>query len=201
MDLESGKTAERDRWMILYMEGMNNLICEIRKKDVELEDVTDKLSFSPREIELCKYVCDCRRHVFGMLKEEKNVIKEKYSKLFCKSIGEKIAETREEKKISQEEFADKLNISIFELSRLEQCRMIDQSFGEEKKLDAEFLKKISGILGIPYSDLLLIGGYSYVDSCKDFYTDKGEAIDVYEILTEIYYADPSKIAKLKELLL
>ena len=112
------------------------------------------------------------------------------SNIFSETIGNLIRSARIEKNLSVEELAKKIRVTDIYLKDIES----DVIYPTQ-----EDLKMLSGNLGIPYRKLRGVTGYTSIGYHPNYYTANGEAIDTDEILSKIYYKDPSILSKLYEI--
>ena len=97
------------------------------------------------------------------------------------TLADLIKNRREEKNMTQSALASAANLQPAELSRLEN--------GITKKPSKEVLKKLSPLLGISFSQLLIFAGYSCIIDDEQFFDKEGNLICSREILRNIYSAD------------
>lgn len=99
---------------------------------------------------------------------------------YKKTIGDEIRNARQQKRISQKELAKCINISAAQLCRIES--------GDSRPSKAT-LQKLSGHIGIPYSELLRLAGYSNMKGDSMLFNKDGEKIDTFSLVSSIYRAD------------
>lgn len=106
-------------------------------------------------------------------------------------IGELIRQVLEDKGITYQELAEKLQVPVEEV-------LAYDKFEHAPSIDV--LKKMSGILGLRYRMLRISAGYNCANWYPDFYMPDGTEIDHEDILDRIYYKDPSVFAQMYQLL-
>lgn len=110
---------------------------------------------------------------------------------FSKELGELIQQARTDKNLSYEDLAEKIKVSADYVEKLERMEIIPND---------EDLRRLSGVLGIRYLELRLAAGYNTMGWYPNYYNPDGTSIDIDEILSKIYYKDPSILSRLYEVI-
>lgn len=97
-----------------------------------------------------------------------------------KSVGTEISKARKQKRISQKDLAKTIHISVAQLCRIE------RGISRPSK---STLQRLSGHIGIPYSDLLRYAGYSNMNGNRMLFNKNDKEIDTSSIVYSIYRAD------------
>ena len=111
---------------------------------------------------------------------QKTPLREELIVRYKKAVGDEIRNARQQKRISQKELAKLIDISAAQLCRIE-C-------GDSRPSKAT-LQKLSGHIGIPYSELLRLAGYSNMKGDGMLFNRDGEKIDIFALVSSIYRAD------------
>lgn len=95
-------------------------------------------------------------------------------------IAALIKEARRRKRISQKDLAEQAGMTAVQLCRIEsgECRPNRQT-----------LRKLSGYIGIPYSELLIRAGYNNLKGDDRLYKRDGNVLDRNQIVASIYRVD------------
>lgn len=102
-------------------------------------------------------------------------------------LGTLIKCVQQDKNVEYQQIAKQANI---EPKRMEE---IENNIVYPSK---EELKRLSGVLGISYDELLIVTGYNKLTEVPSYFTNEGEEIDVNSMIKEIYYRNPSLLPKL-----
>lgn len=107
-------------------------------------------------------------------------LRDELSGRYKKSVSDEIRNARQQKRISQKELANLIDISAAQLCRIENgdCRPSKAT-----------LQKISGHIGIPYPELLRLAGYNNMKGDVTLFNKDGEKIDTFALVSSIYRAD------------
>lgn len=91
-----------------------------------------------------------------------------------------IKDARRRKRISQKDLAEQAGMTAVQLCRIEsgECRPNRQT-----------LRKLSGYIGIPYSELLVRAGYNNLKGDDRLYKRDGNILDADQIVESIYRVD------------
>ena len=119
-------------------------------------------------------------------------------------FGKFIFSECQKKGITLTNLAKKLNISDEKAKELIESHDINQFLGPNaNKEETDLLiRKLSGILGIPYYAMRAKSGIPRPSKPHpDYYTEDGTLINVYDILAKIYYQDPKTFQKKLESLI
>ena len=111
---------------------------------------------------------------------QKIPLREELIDRYKKAVGDEIRNARQQKRISQKELANLIDISAAQLCRIES--------GDCRPLKAT-LQKISGHIGIPYPELLRLAGYSNMKGDDMLFNKDGERIDTFSLVSSIYRVD------------
>ena len=111
---------------------------------------------------------------------QKIPLRNELSDRYQRSVSDEIRNARQQKRISQKELANLINISAAQLCRIENgdCRPSKVT-----------LQKLSGHIGIPYPELLRLAGYSNMRGDVMLFNKDGEKIDTFALVSSIYRAD------------
>lgn len=110
-----------------------------------------------------------------------------------KNMSELIKRVREDKNMTYQDIADRLknpSITAKEIKEYEEMKVI---------VPREILEPLSGVLGVSCNDLRVFAGYNSVDPVVHYFTPEGEEINVWEIISKIFYRDPSVLPHLYEI--
>lgn len=111
-------------------------------------------------------------------------------KIFSKSLGELIRQVRIDKKLSYQDIARMIQVPAEEVEKFEKMEVIPSD---------DVLKKLSGNLGIGYHQFRISAGYNMVGVYPEYYLSDGTPLDIDEILSKIYYKEPSVLPILYEI--
>lgn len=111
-------------------------------------------------------------------------------KNFSKSLGELIRQVRIDKKLSYQDISRMIQVPAEDVEKFEKMEAIPSD---------DVLKKLSGNLGIGYRQLRISAGYNMVGVYPEYYLPDGTPLDVDEILSKIYYKEPSVLPILYEI--
>lgn len=91
-----------------------------------------------------------------------------------------IKNARQRKRITQKELAELAGMTAVQLCRIErgECRPSRQT-----------LQKLSGHIGVPYSELLIQAGYNNLKGDETLYKRDGNVLDAEQIVESIYRID------------
>lgn len=109
------------------------------------------------------------------------------------NMSELIKKVREDKNMTYQDIADRLknpSITAKEIKEYEEMKAI---------VPREILEPLSGILGVSSNDLRICAGYNSVDPVVHYFTPEGEEINVWKIISKIFYRDPSVLPHLYEI--
>ena len=95
-------------------------------------------------------------------------------------IADTIKNARQAKQLSQKELAGLAGITPVQLCRIENM---------ECRPNRKTLQKISGHIGVPYSELLYSAGYSNMSGSYTLYKKDGNMLDTDSIVESIYRVD------------
>lgn len=107
------------------------------------------------------------------------------------TIGKVVKDVRSEKKLSQTQLSELSGVTNSEISRIES--------GTTRRPSKEVLKKLSPVLGISYSELLFISGYSENLEDVEYYSSSGEKINYREIVSDVYKASSDLLVELDDI--
>lgn len=99
---------------------------------------------------------------------------------YRKAVGDRIRSARQQKRISQKELADFIDISAAQLCRIE---------SGDSRPSKTTLQKISGHIGVPYPELHRLAGYSNMKGDDTLFNKDGQKIDTFALVSSIYRAD------------
>lgn len=124
----------------------------------------------------------------------KNPSKEELEQFYAHAnMSEFMKKVRKDKNMTYQDIADKLKnpcITAKEIKEYEEMKAI---------VPREILEPLSGILGVSCNDLRVFAGYNSVDPVVHYFTPEGEEINVWEIISKIFYRDPSVLPHLYEI--
>ena len=107
-------------------------------------------------------------------------------------LGTLIKCIQQDKNIDCQQIAKRANIDIKRMKKIENNIVYPSK---------EELKRLSGVLGICYDELLIVTGYNKITEVHSYFTNEGKEIDVNNIIKEIYYINPSLLSKLVEIVI
>lgn len=96
------------------------------------------------------------------------------------SVAEVIREARQRKRLTQKELANSIGMSPVQLCRIE---------NGEHTPTRQTLQKLSGQIGVPFSELLFLAGYNNMKGDDTLYKRDGTVLDTDQIIQSIYRAD------------
>lgn len=96
------------------------------------------------------------------------------------SVAEVIREARQRKRLTQKELASSIGMSPVQLCRIE---------NGEHTPTRQTLQKLSGQIGVPFSELLFLAGYNNMKGDDTLYKRDGTVLDTDQIIRSIYRAD------------
>lgn len=96
------------------------------------------------------------------------------------SVALLIKSARQRKRLTQKELAMRVGITAVQLCRIENDECIPSR---------QTLQKLSGHIGVPYSELLVQAGYNNMKGDDTLYKRDGTILDVQELVDSIYRAD------------
>lgn len=103
--------------------------------------------------------------------------------MFCRdsdSVALLIKNARQRKRLTQKELAALIGITAVQLCRIE---------NDECVPSRQTLQKLSGYIGVPYSELLIQAGYNNMKGDDRLYKRDGSILDVHKLVNSIYRAD------------
>lgn len=103
--------------------------------------------------------------------------------VFCgesESVASLIKNARRRKRLTQEELAKRSQITSVQLCKIENGKSIP---------NRQTLKKLSGHIGVPYSELLFHAGYNNMKGEDALYKKDGSVLDVESLVQSIYRTD------------
>lgn len=95
-------------------------------------------------------------------------------------VASLIKEARLRKRISQKDLAGQAGMTPVQLCRIE---------GGECRPSRQTLRKLSGYIGVPYSELLVQAGYNNLKGDDRLYKRDGNILDAEQIVESIYRID------------
>lgn len=96
------------------------------------------------------------------------------------SVASLIKKARKRKRLTQEELAKRSQITAVQLCKIENGKSIP---------NRQTLKKLSGHIGVPYSELLIQAGYNNMKGENELYKKDGSVLDVDNLVQSIYQTD------------
>ena len=96
------------------------------------------------------------------------------------SVAEVIREARQRKRLTQKELASSIGMSPVQLCRIE---------NGEHTPTRQTLQKLSGQIGVPFSELLFLAGYNNMKGADTLYKRDGTVLDTDQIIRSIYRTD------------
>lgn len=96
------------------------------------------------------------------------------------SVASLIKNARRRKRLTQEELAKRSQMTAVQLCKIENGKSIP---------NRQTLKKLSGHIGVPYSELLIQAGYNNMKGENVLYKKDGSVLDVDSLVQSIYRTD------------